>query len=49
MEIKKFLDNRKKFIELDIEEGNKLLNKIDFVKAHECEPFLFNKWKGLDK
>jgi len=50
MEIKKFLDNRKKFVDMtDAEEYNKLMQKIDFVKEHEFAPFFFNKFKGLDK
>ena len=48
MEIKKFFKNRNKFVDLDTEEYNDLIQKIDFVKAHECEPSFFNKFKGLD-
>ncbi len=43
MEIKKFFKNRNKFVELDIEEYNNLISKINFVKEQETALFFLNK------
>ena len=41
MEIKKFFKNRNKFVELDSEEYNNLIQKINFVKEHDIRASIF--------
>ena len=40
MEIKKYFKNRNKFVELDTEEYNDLIQKLNFVKGHQAPLFL---------
>jgi len=46
MEIKKYFKNRNKFVELDSEQYNELLSKLNFVKGQETASF-FSKDKEI--
>jgi len=49
MEIKKYFKNRNKFVEMDAEEYNDLLSRLNFVKGGEIPSNFLNKSEVVEQ